>query len=212
MGYIYCITNLINSKKYVGKTEFTLEERFKEHCRDSQKERCEKRPLYDAMNKYGVENFIIEQLEEVENELLSEREIYWIKELNTFGSNGYNATSGGDGKSLYDHKEILELYRLGYSVPQVSKKIGCDNSVVLKVLKANGIKSRGTSKMIDQFDLAGNFVQSFDSSKDVKEWLQEKGITTNKTAHKAISDVCAGRRKNPMYGYIWKYKAVPDLD
>lgn len=109
---------------------------------------------------------------------------------------------GGDGKTLYDHKEILELYRMGYSVPQVSKKIGCDPTVVNKVLKANGIKSRGTSKMVDQFDLAKNYIQTFDSTKDAKEWLFENGITTNKTAHKVISDVCAGRRRNPMYGYM----------
>lgn len=34
------------------------------------------------MNKYGVENFMIEELEYVDsNSELSEREIYWIKEL-----------------------------------------------------------------------------------------------------------------------------------
>lgn len=57
MGYIYCITNLVNQKKYVGKTIYSITERFKEHCSDSKRERCEKRPLYDAMNKYGIENF-----------------------------------------------------------------------------------------------------------------------------------------------------------
>lgn len=39
------------------------------------------------MNKYGVENFMIEELEYVDsNSELSEREIYWIKELGTYGS------------------------------------------------------------------------------------------------------------------------------
>ena len=62
MAYIYCITNIINSKRYIGKTTLTVQERFKQHCKDSQKERCDKRPLYDAMNKYGIENFIVEYI------------------------------------------------------------------------------------------------------------------------------------------------------
>ena len=50
------------------------------------------------MNKYGVENFIVEELEYVKDEnILSEREVYWIKELETYGSKGYYATKGGDG-------------------------------------------------------------------------------------------------------------------
>ena len=46
MAYIYEIINDINDKKYIGKTEFSIEKRFKEHCRDAFKEGEEKRPLY----------------------------------------------------------------------------------------------------------------------------------------------------------------------
>ena len=35
MAYIYQITNDINNKIYVGKTEFSIEKRFKEHCSDA---------------------------------------------------------------------------------------------------------------------------------------------------------------------------------
>ena len=134
MSYIYCITNLINNKRYVGKTTQSIQERFQEHCKDSQKERCGRRPLYDAMNKYGIENFIIEELEQVKDEnLLSEREIYWIKELETYGSKGYNASKGGDGTILYDYKEIIQLANLGYTSDQIERKIGCCKSTIYKV-------------------------------------------------------------------------------
>lgn len=65
MGYIYKITNKINHKMYIGKTNYADPyDRFKEHIRDSKKERCKNRPLYRAMNKYGLENFEFEVIEE----------------------------------------------------------------------------------------------------------------------------------------------------
>lgn len=76
MSYIYVITNEINGKQYVGKTNDSVEKRFKEHINDSKKERCEKRPLYNAMNKYGAENFSISVLEECSAEESANREIY----------------------------------------------------------------------------------------------------------------------------------------
>lgn len=206
MGYIYVITNLINSKKYVGKTTTTIDKRWQEHCLDSKKERCEKRPLYDAFNKYGIENFQIEEIEYIEDDSkLSEREVYWIQELQTYGHNGYNATKGGDGILLYDHNEILELYNLGYSVKEVSKKLNCDSSTILKVLKSHGIKSRGISHMVEQWDKAGNYIQTFDSVQLAVKWLFDNGITNNQAANNKIIECCKKQRKS-AYKYLWKYK------
>lgn len=203
MGHIYCITNLINSKKYIGKTTSNIKERFRQHCCDAFKERCEKRPLYDAMRKYGIENFIIQELETVDDNILSEREIYWIKELNTYGSNGYNATKGGDGSIIYDHREIIDLYNLGYSPRDVANKMQCHDSTVRKVLKASGIKL-SKFKEIDQYDMAGNYVQTFPSLESAYQWLIDHGITTCKNGQGAISGACRGRRKS-AYNYKWKY-------
>lgn len=74
MSYIYKITNMINGKSYIGKTNLSIEKRFKEHCRDSKKERCENRPLYSAMNKYGIENFTVEQIDKCSADEADEKE------------------------------------------------------------------------------------------------------------------------------------------
>ena len=125
----------------MGKTTSTIEERFKKHCRDSRKTRCNKRPLYNAMNKYGIENFKIEEIEYIEDDkLLAEREIYWINELNTYG---HNASKGGDGKILYDYNEIIDLYNMGYSQKQVAEKIECCDDTISKILKAYNVPIRG---------------------------------------------------------------------
>ena len=52
MAFIYKITNSINNKSYIGKTNRTIQQRFQEHCRASQKEAVNNRPLYKAMKKY----------------------------------------------------------------------------------------------------------------------------------------------------------------
>lgn len=60
MGFIYKITNDVNGKVYIGKTLNTVESRWKEHCHDKDRRNMENRPLYRAMNKYGLEHFSIE--------------------------------------------------------------------------------------------------------------------------------------------------------
>ncbi len=74
----------VGGKSYIGKTKLPIEKRFKIHIRDSRKERCKNRPLYRAMNKYGIENFIIDFLEETDTP--EKREIYYVKKYNTYGS------------------------------------------------------------------------------------------------------------------------------
>ena len=67
MGYIYKITNIINQKSYIGLTTRTVEEHWQEHLRAMQNYK-EKRPLYSALYKYGISNFTVETIEEINNE------------------------------------------------------------------------------------------------------------------------------------------------
>ena len=109
MAYIYKITNTINNKLYIGKTVNTIEKRFNQHKNESKTERSKKRPLYRAINKYGIENFEIEIIEECNYDILNEREIYWINYYDTY-NNGYNATLGGDGTITIDYKKVLDIW------------------------------------------------------------------------------------------------------
>lgn len=76
MGYIYKITNNINGKVYIGQTIKTVEKRFRQHINNSNKPYFSQIILYKAMNKYGIENFSVEKIEEIDNSLLNEREKY----------------------------------------------------------------------------------------------------------------------------------------
>ena len=109
VGYIYCITNKINGKKYIGQTKHKdVNERIKEHFRLALTENCKKRRnlhLYSSMRKYGIENFEITILKDNLSESeLDEWEKYFIKEFNTYDS-GYNNTVGGGGVRGYHHTD-----------------------------------------------------------------------------------------------------------
>ena len=211
MGYIYCITNLINGKQYIGKTTYSVTKRFQEHCKDSKKRVCEKRPLYDAMNKYGTENFVVEELCQCDNEELSSYEIQYIEKHNTY-SDGYNATKGGDGKILFDYKLILDLYQGGASMREVAARVGCSVDTVSKVVHINNIPLNkiiaGTCRKpikVKQFDLKGNFVREWDSIADAAHWLVDNGYAKkyNGGVRQKISMCCKGKLKT-AYKFVWK--------
>ena len=94
--YIYKITNLINGKIYVGKSK-NPKVRWRQHKSHSKKRNTK---LYYAMRKYGIENFIFEVLEECDENIINDKEIYYISSLNPY----YNMTDGGDGGGFLNKK------------------------------------------------------------------------------------------------------------
>ena len=220
MAYIYCITNLINEKKYVGKTTYSITKRFQEHCRDSKKERCNKRPLYDAMNKYGIENFIVEQLIECDELELNSYECLFIEQLNTY-NNGYNATKGGDGSILFDYKEIVRLYQEGLNMKEVAAKIQCCRDTVSKVLHLYNVEIRNDNQDCYNENYEGclnkpikiarldknteKVLETYDSMANAAHWLVDNGFakTYNGGVRQKISLCCKGELKT-AYKHKWK--------
>lgn len=95
MPVVYKYTNKINNKSYVGFAK-NLDARHSWHKRSANKGVVSK--FYNAIRKYGLDNFTLEILEEsVDRDfLLNQREGFWIAHFDTL-KNGYNMTRGGEG-------------------------------------------------------------------------------------------------------------------
>lgn len=211
MGYIYKITNDINDKVYIGKTEFDIEKRFQEHCRDALKDRNEKRPLYNAINKYGIEHFKIEEIEQCND--IENREKYWIEYYDSY-NNGYNATLGGDGKTLINYDLVVEKFKKGMTITEISNELHHDIGQLSKILKAKGITSeeikeqsktqRKSLIMLDKKTLQE--IKSFNSVAEAAQYCIDNQLSKDTingiSAH--ISQCCNGIRKT-AYKYKWKY-------
>lgn len=156
MGYIYKITNLLDNKIYIGQTKNLIKYRWQHHvwkANHPEKEDTDY-PLYRAMRKYGINNFLIEELEQIDNNELNEHEQYWIKKLNTYVPNGYNCDFGGAGASKFDHQEILNYFLSDgeYNASKTSRHFNCSLVTVLKILENNNLKGTGHCQPIYQID------------------------------------------------------------
>lgn len=201
MAFIYCIMNKINNKKYIGKTEHKDPyKRFLEHKKDMHRKYRKNRALYKAMNKYGIENFSFEVIEEVSSELASEKEQYYINLFDTY-KNGYNLTLGGDGSPFvrYKQDEIIERYLSGQSINQICSEMQHDHKTISKILKENGIKISYTpknKKPVAQIDKKTNeIIKIFPSAYEA-----EKEVPSGKH----INQVCKGSKPSAG-GYKWAY-------
>lgn len=108
IGYIYCYRNTINNKVYIGQTD-NINRRKKEHI--SKANRGYKEKFYNAIRKYGIDNFEFSILYSFNSSsssrlsiLLDAMEVFLIKKYNSFYE-GYNSTLGGHSKRGYTFSE-----------------------------------------------------------------------------------------------------------
>lgn len=108
---IYKITNILNQHSYIGQS-IDIITRWRHH-RNYPKQYSHY-PLYRAFEKYGLENFQFEILEECLPNELNEKEIYYIALFDTY-KNGYNQTLGGSAGGLsikLSKEDIYIIYDL----------------------------------------------------------------------------------------------------
>lgn len=102
MYYIYCYTNKVTNRKYVGQTN-NIDRRKREHlsCANNELSKSYNDLFHKKLREYGEENFIFSILEEINTqEEADAQEKYWIEQMQSLASqNGYNLTLGGQGNS-----------------------------------------------------------------------------------------------------------------
>lgn len=96
MKYIYCFTNTINNKKYIDSTIQLPNVRYNQHIYNAFHENVHQYhyPLYEAIRKYGLENFRYDILleQDCDEQTIRDIEKKYIIQYNTLAPNGYNQT------------------------------------------------------------------------------------------------------------------------
>ena len=140
---VYKITNTINDKVYIGITS-RLHKRWWGHKKNAINKL--NRPLYNAMAKYGIDQFTITPIcSTLTREDLGIIEQQLIKEHNSIVPNGYNLTTGGEMAYTVSEqtKEKQRQNNLGKTMAEETKaKISRTNALVMKG-NTNGKGNKG---------------------------------------------------------------------
>ena len=92
LKYIYCVTNTVNNKKFIGITT-DIERRWREFEKHLNSEKYQSHDLYKDMNEYGFHKFSYEILETLETNEYNLRN--YIIQYNSFIPDGYNILENG---------------------------------------------------------------------------------------------------------------------
>lgn len=219
---IYKIENLLNHQIYIGQSK-DIPNRKRSHRSNWNNPNCKdyNMVIYQAIRKYGIDNFSFEIIEECPEEKLNEREQYWIAYYDSY-YNGYNCTLGGDENHIHLGKAV-ELYDLqgNYvttypNITEAAKHIGVSRNTIYGILYGNRLSTKGYQfKLIDssvkilpyknrqggkikvyQKDDNDNIINIFDSIKDA--------ATALNIDSSSISKCCKGKLKH-CGGFKWEY-------
>jgi group I intron endonuclease len=190
MGLIYKITSPSN-RIYVGQTN-DFRKRLNAH-RNSMKRKSSNVILINSFKKYGFDEHDFEIIEECNDSILDEREIYWIKKLNSFNLYnhlGMNMTLGGEGQrgKLDKRRKAIAINNLfkngtpfkGKHHTEENKKASStrvrkynlENNV--KVPKWGVEKSRLKKiKSVLCYDVDGSYLMEFESYTAAGKWLEK---------------------------------------
>ena len=157
---IYKIINRLNGKPYVGQTKQPIEKRFLQHF-------YAQTPLGQAMRQCGIKNFTIEVIERCKTQKqLNEREIFWIRVLNSKQPYGYNVREGGGGYQKkficnsrvnnFDKEKLIRIARMAIQDRLLSGKFSIE-----KVFNGYMAEDCFRRKILFEILIASNALESY---------------------------------------------------
>lgn len=189
---IYSIKNIINGKVYIGKSTHLYRRKY-QHFTALKKGKHSNTYLQASFDKYKFDSFIFEVLEQCDVNELSVKEHYWINLFDSCNrAKGYNleiVNSDGSNSRCYD------------SINRMRKTINANKE---KYIKPKG-KDNPTSKEVYQYDLKGNFIQSFESCRIAADVLGSLERYT-------VISKCARQKNGTSFGYQWRYYKLDKIN
>lgn len=225
---VYCHTNKINGKKYIGITSTNPNKRW-----GNNGIKYKGQLFYKAIVKYGWDNFNHEILEsDLYEKDAKEKEKYYIEKNNTYVGTkdcmGYNVTRGGDGavgyvaseeakKKISDWHKGKPVWNKGkrYNLPSSSeylKKKWKDNEYREHMI--NGFKnkklSEDTKLKISKNNARKRHIYQIDKNdfhiineyESIVEAIKHISRNENK-AHSSSISSCLKNKVSESYGYKW---------
>ncbi len=150
---IYKVTNMVNSKVYIGKTKRTLSRRKTEHYRDVNKLKNKNTYFYNALKKYKKEDMVWEVLDTALTlDELSQKEINWINHYQSCDKDkGYNIKIGGNEYAIKEHRKLTDEER-----DMLATNRGQKPFIVFNKDGEQVIKSNNPSRIAEVLELKAN--------------------------------------------------------
>jgi hypothetical protein len=143
---IYKITNLVNGKIYIGSSE-EIENRWNAHFNQLMSEKHINIYLKRAWKKYGEQNFKFEIIEKCDQEILIQREQYYLNTL-LFAQE-------------YIRKEDVRFLKLGYNINPTAGKSRKGTTQTLSSIK-QGLTTSGRNRRIIVVNSNNEKIDEFD--------------------------------------------------
>jgi hypothetical protein len=208
---IYKAENIVSGEVYIGATTKSLDERKKDHIKNSKKGKTY--AFQNAIGTYGADAFKWQQIDTANStDELAQKEKEYISKYDA-KDNGYNSIGGGGiEKTVYQYAlngELINSYpsltSAADAVNVTKSAIGSACNGVTKTCKGYVWSYHSSFPVILKDDRKKGVQQLTRNGELVKEYnsVSEASIITNcnKTS---IAKVCRGERKT-CGGYLWKF-------